>query len=42
MLKGHVFKKQIFGNQMFALFINTFLDGANGIYHLISEKCGEI
>ena len=31
MLKGHVFKEQIFGNQIFALFINTFLDGANGI-----------
>lgn len=31
MLKGHVFKKQIFGNQIFALFINTFLNGQNGI-----------
>jgi len=31
MLKGHVFKKQIFGNQIFALFINTFLNGKNGI-----------
>ena len=31
MLKGHVFKEQIFGNQIFALFINTFLDGANGV-----------
>lgn len=31
MLKGHVFKKQIFGNQIFALFINTFLNGHNGI-----------
>ena len=31
MLKGHVFKEQIFGNQIFALFINTFLNGANGV-----------
>lgn len=31
MLKGHVFKNQIFGNQIFALFINTFLNGNNGI-----------
>lgn len=31
MLKGHVFEKQIFGNQIFALFINTFLNGVNGI-----------
>ena len=31
MLKGHVFKEQIFGNQIFALFINTFLNGKNGI-----------
>lgn len=31
MLKGHVFKEQIFGNQVFALFINTFLNGKNGI-----------
>lgn len=31
MLKGHVFKEQIFGNQIFALFINTFLNGRNGI-----------
>lgn len=31
MLKGHVFKNQIFGNQIFALFINTFLNGQNGI-----------
>lgn len=31
MLKGHVFKQQIFGNQIFALFINTFLNGENGI-----------
>lgn len=31
MLKGHVFSKQIFGNQMFALFVNTFLNGKNGV-----------
>ena len=31
MLKGHVFKRQVFGNQIFALFINTFLNGENGI-----------
>ena len=31
MLKGHVFKEQVFGNQIFALFINTFLNGKNGI-----------
>lgn len=31
MLKGHVFSKQLFGNPIFALFINTFLNGANGV-----------
>lgn len=31
MLKGHGFSQQIFGNPIFALFVNTFLDGANGI-----------
>jgi len=31
MLKGHTFSKQLFENHMFALFVNTFLDGANGI-----------
>lgn len=31
MLKGHVFQKQIFGNPIFALFINTFLNGQNGV-----------
>lgn len=31
MLKGHVFSRQLFGNPIFALFINTFLNGANGI-----------
>lgn len=31
MLKGHVFSKQLFGNPIFALFINTFLNGTNGV-----------
>lgn len=31
MLKGHVFKNEIFGNQIFALFIDTFLNGECGI-----------
>lgn len=31
MLKGHVFSKQLFGNQIFALFINTFLNGTDGV-----------
>lgn len=31
MLKGHVFSKQLFGNPIFALFINTFLNGKDGI-----------
>ena len=31
MLKGEVFSRQIFGNEIFALFINTFLDGIDGI-----------
>lgn len=31
MLKGHVFSKQLFGNPVFALFINTFLNGINGV-----------
>ena len=31
MLKGHVFKRQIFGNQIFALFIDTFLNGKCGV-----------
>ena len=37
MLKGHVFEGQIFGNQIFALFINTFLDGRNGISNNYKE-----
>lgn len=31
MLRGHVFNKQLFGNECFALFIDTFLGGHNGI-----------
>ena len=31
MLKGEVFANQLFENQIFALFMNTFLDGANGV-----------
>ena len=31
MLKGHVFKEQVFGNHIFALFINTFIGEKNGI-----------
>ena len=31
MLRGHVFKEQVFGNEIFALFINQFLGGHNGI-----------
>lgn len=31
MLKGHVFSKQLFANPIFALFINTFLNGINGV-----------
>lgn len=31
MLKGDVFANQIFENQIFALFMNTFLNGENGV-----------
>lgn len=31
MLKGEVFGRQLFENQIFALFINTFLNGNNGV-----------
>lgn len=33
MLKGHVFKEQVFGNQIFALFADTFLDKKCGIFN---------
>lgn len=38
MLKGHVFKKQVFGNQIFALFVNTFLNGQNGVSNNYKNK----
>lgn len=31
MLKGHVFSKQLFEHPIFALFMNTFLNGENGV-----------
>lgn len=31
MLKGHVFSKQLFEHQIFALFVNTFLNGYDGV-----------
>lgn len=31
MLKGQVFARQLFENQIFALFIDTFLNGTNGV-----------
>ena len=31
MLKGHVFSKQLFGHPVFAVFVNTFLNGRNGV-----------
>lgn len=38
MLKGHVFNEQLFGNNIFALFINTFLDGKNGVINNYKNK----
>lgn len=37
MLKGHVFSKQLFGHPIFALFINTFLNGQNGVSNNYGE-----
>ncbi len=37
MLKGHVFSKQLFGNPIFALFVNTFLNGKNGVSNNYAE-----
>lgn len=37
MLKGHVFSKQLFEHPIFALFVNTFLDGRNGISNNYKE-----
>lgn len=38
MLKGHVFKKQLFGSEIFALFIDTFLDKHYGILDNYKNK----
>lgn len=38
MLKGHVFKKQAFGNQIFALFFDTFTEENCGIFGNYKEK----
>lgn len=38
MLKGHVFSKQLFGNPIFALFVNTFLNGRNGVSNNFAEN----
>ena len=38
MLKGHVFKKQRFGNEIFDLFIDTFLNKKCGIAENYKEK----
>lgn len=38
MLKGHVFKKQRFGNEIFALFIDTFLNRRCGIAENYKER----
>ena len=38
MLKGHVFSKQLFGNPIFALFVNTFLNGKNGVSNNFAEN----
>lgn len=37
MLKGHVFSKQLFENPIFALFVNTFLNGTNGVSNNYKE-----
>ena len=37
MLKGHVFNQQLFGNEIFALFINSFLAGHNGVLQDYAE-----
>ena len=38
MLKGHTFAEQVFGNQIFALFIDTFTGGRNGISNKYKNK----
>lgn len=40
MLKGHVFSKQIFESHIFALFVNTFLNGKNGISNSYKNGMG--
>jgi hypothetical protein len=40
MLKGHVFSNQLFGNPIFALFINTFLNGKNGVSNNFGDGMG--
>ena len=40
MLKGHVFQNQTFGNQIFALFVNTFLAGQNGVINGYKNSMG--
>lgn len=38
MLKGHTFAEQVFGNQIFALFIDTFTGGRNGVSNKYKNK----
>lgn len=40
MLKGHVFINQTFGNHIFALFMNTFLAGHNGVINGYKNSMG--
>ena len=40
MLKGHVFKEQKFGNEIFALFIDTFLAGHCGVINGYKNSMG--
>lgn len=40
MLKGHVFQNQTFGNQIFALFVDTFLAGQNGVINGYKNSMG--
>lgn len=38
MLKGHVFAEQLFGHPIFALFIDTFTGGRNGVSNKYKNK----
>ena len=38
MLKGHVFSRQLFESHIFAVFMNTFLNGKNGIVNDYREN----